>query len=63
MSIQNCIIHQIRNSLKYIASKDSKAFMKDLKQVYQATNEQMAIKALESLESTWGTKYSIVIQS
>lgn len=63
VNVQNCIIHQIRNSLKYIASKDSKAFMKDLKQVYQATNEQMAIKALESLESTWGTKYAIVIQS
>lgn len=63
VNIQSCIIHQIRNSIRYIASKDSKAFMKDLKQVYQATNEQMALKALESLESTWGTKYPIVIQS
>ncbi|TDT62890.1 transposase-like protein [Fonticella tunisiensis] len=63
VNIQNCIIHQIRNSIKYIASKDSKAFMKDLKQVYQATNEQMAVKALELLESTWGAKYPIVIQS
>lgn len=63
VSIQNCILHQIRNSIKYIASKDSKAFMKDLKLVYQATNEQVATNALESLESTWGTKYPIVIQS
>lgn len=63
VNIQSCIIHQIRNSIKYVASKDSKAFMKDLKQVYQATNEQMALKALESLETTWGTKYPIVIQS
>jgi transposase-like protein len=39
VNIQNCIVHQIRNSIKYVASKDSKAFMKDLKQVYQATNE------------------------
>jgi transposase-like protein len=63
VNIQNCIVHQIRNSIKYVASKDSKAFMKDLKQVYQATNEQMAVKALESLETTWGNKYPIVIQS
>lgn len=63
VNIQNCIIHQIRNSIKYVASRDSKAFMKDLKQVYQATNEQMAVRALESLETIWGKKYPIVIQS
>lgn len=63
VNIQSCIIHQIRNSIKYVASKDSKAFMKDLKQVYKATNEEIAIKALEDLEATWGTKYPIVIQS
>lgn len=63
VSIQNCIIHQIRNSIKYIASKDSKTFMKDLKGVYQAVNEEEALKALDMLESTWGHKYSIVIQS
>jgi putative transposase len=63
VSIQSCIIHQIRNSIKYIASKDSKSFIKDLKCVYQATSEQVAIDALEALEDTWGDKYSIVIQS
>ncbi len=63
VDIQNCIVHQIRNSIKYIASKDMKAFLKDLKQVYQAANEQMALKALESLESKWGNKYQIVLQS
>jgi putative transposase len=63
VNIQSCVVHQIRNSIKYVASKDSKIFMKDLKQVYQATNEEMALKALQSLESTWGDKYSIVIQS
>ncbi|AKN29704.1 transposase [Clostridium carboxidivorans P7] len=63
VSIQNCIVHQIRNSIKYIASKDSKAFMKDLKNVYKATNEDVALNALQSLEDTWGEKYSIVIQS
>jgi len=63
VNIQNCIIHQIRNSIKYVASKDSKAFMKDLRCVYQATNEEIAAKALQSLEATWGGKYPIVIQS
>jgi putative transposase len=63
VSIQSCIIHQIRNSIKYVASKDSKTFMKDLKQVYQAINEEMAINALQALEVTWGDKYPIVIQS
>lgn len=63
VNIQSCIIHQIRNSIKYIASKDSKAFMKDMKAVYQATSEQVAIDALQALEATWGAKYSIVIQS
>lgn len=63
VSIQNCIVHQIRNSIKYIASKDSKVFMKDLKNVYKATNEDVALNALQSLEDTWGKKYSIVIQS
>lgn len=63
VNIQSCIIHQIRNSIKYIASKDSKAFMKDLKAVYKATSEEMAVNALQTLESVWGDKYAIVIQS
>lgn len=63
VNIQNCIVHQIRNSLKYVASKDSKAFMKDLKGVYQAPTESSALSALDSLETTWDDKYSIVIQS
>jgi transposase-like protein len=63
VSIQSCIIHQIRNSIKYIASKDSKTFIKDLKGVYQAVNEQEALDSLDILESTWGHKYGIVIRS
>jgi transposase-like protein len=63
VNIQNCIIHQIRNSIKYVSSKDSKSFMKDLKCVYQATNEEVATNALQALEATWGNKYPIVIQS
>ena len=61
VNIQTCIIHQIRNSIKFIASKDCKTFMKDLKTVYKAVNETMATQALQSLEATWGTKYPIVI--
>ena len=49
VNIQTCIIHQIRNSVKYIASKDMKAFMKDLKAVYKVVNETMATQALQSL--------------
>ena len=63
VNIQNCIIHQIRNSMKYIPSKNIKAFMKDLKNVYKAVNETMAIQALEVLETTWGDKYPVAVQS
>ncbi|SMC28514.1 Transposase, Mutator family [Clostridium acidisoli DSM 12555] len=63
VNIQCCIIHQIRNSMKYVASKDMRAFMKDLKPVYKAVNEAMAVEALKALDSTLGSKYPIVIQS
>jgi transposase-like protein len=61
--VQKCIVHQIRNSLKYIASKDQKAFMKDLKLVYRAINKQVAEDELLNLEEKWGDKYPVVIQS
>ena len=61
--IQKCVIHQIRNSLKYVASKDQKAFMKDLKLVYKAINKNVAEDELLNLEEKWGDKYPIVIQS
>jgi len=61
--IQKCIIHQIRNSLKYVASKDQKAFMKDLKMVYQAATKSQAETELLNLEETWGKKYPIVLRS
>lgn len=63
VNIQTCIIHQIRNSIKYIASKDAKAFIKDLKCVYKAPTEEIALAELERVDSVWGDKYSIVIQS
>ncbi|MBU3146995.1 IS256 family transposase [Clostridium sp. CF012] len=63
VSIQTCIIHQIRNSFKYIASKDTKEFMRDLKCVYRASSEEIATNELEKLKDKWGAKYSIVINS
>ena len=61
--IQHCIIHQIRNSLKYIASKNQKAFMSDLKCVYKAATLTAAESALDELENKWGEKYPMVIKS
>lgn len=61
--IQKCIVHQIRNSLKYVASKDQKEFIKDLKLVYKAINKSVAEDELLKLSEKWGAKYPIVIQS
>ncbi|WP_025740949.1 IS256 family transposase [Salinivibrio socompensis] len=61
--IQHCIIHQIRNSMKYVASKNQKAFMADLKCVYKAVTLNAAEIALDELEAKWGDKYPIVIKS
>jgi len=61
--IQLCIVHQIRNSLKYVGSLDQKEFMKDLKTVYKATTEEIGRAALVELNSTWGEKYPVVIKS
>ncbi len=61
--VQTCIVHQIRNSLKYVASKNQKEFMKDLKTVYQADTIEEAEINLDHLEEKWGKKYPIVIKS
>jgi transposase-like protein len=61
--VQLCIVHQIRNSLKYVASKNQKEFMKDLKLVYQAISKEAAEVELDRLEEKWGDKYPIVINS
>jgi len=61
--IQLCVIHQIRNSLKYVASKNQKEFMKDLKKIYQAISKEQAETELDRLEEKWGNKYPIVIKS
>lgn len=61
--IQLCVVHQIRNSCKYVANKYLKDFMKDLKPVYQAPTIAAAETALDHLEATWGNQYPKVIES
>lgn len=61
--VQTCVVHQIRNSIKYISSKDQKAFMLDLKPVYKADNESQALTELDCLKEKWGNKYPMVIGS
>ena len=61
--IQKCVVHQIRNSLKYVASKDQKEFLKDLKLVYRAVNKAVAEDELSKLSEKWESKYPVVIES
>lgn len=61
--VQLCIVHQIRNSMKYVASKNQKAFMADLKPVYRASTKEAAEIALDELEAKWGDAYPLVINS
>ncbi len=61
--VQLCIIHQIRNSIRYVASKNHKEFMNDLKPVYQAVSKEAAEDALLALDEKWGKLYPIVLQS
>ena len=61
--IQNCIIHQIRNSSKYVSYKDIKELMKDLKAVYGAVDEQSALDALDVFSEKWDKKYPKISKS
>lgn len=61
--IQRCIIHQIRSSMKYIPYKDRKPFIADLKTVYTAVNEEMALDNLMILKDKWSNKYPTAIKS
>ena len=58
-----CVVHQIRNSIKYVGSKNQKEFLKDLKCVYQAVNKEAAENGLLKLEEKLGEQYPIVIRS
>ena len=61
--VQLCIVHQIRNSLKYVASKHQKVFANELKTVYKAFTKEEAELALDKMEEKWGKKYPIVFES
>ena len=61
--IQNCIIHQLRNSSKYVSYKDLKALMADLKAVYAAVDEPAALDALDTFAEHWDKKYPKISQS
>ena len=61
--VQRCIIHQIRHSLRYVTWKDRKAFVADLKTVYQASTLEQAEANLHQLAETWGSKYAIAVKS
>lgn len=54
---QRCIVHQVRNTLKYVPDKDRKAFAKDLKTIYQAVNEEKALESLDRVTEKWSPKY------
>ncbi len=54
---QRCIVHQVRNTLKYVPDKDRKAFATDLKTIYHASDESKAREALERVNEKWSPKY------
>lgn len=60
--IQLCIIHQIRNTIKYVSYKDQREFLADLKKVYGAESEEIALAHLESMQDSW-KKYGAVLDS
>ncbi|MED4600923.1 IS256 family transposase [Paenibacillus validus] len=61
--IQKCIIHQIRNSTRYVSYKDLKKVTADLKPIYKAATEEAALLELDRFEETWGSKYPLLVKS
>ncbi len=61
--IQKCVVHQIRNSIRYVSYKDTKKLLANLKLVYTAPAEDAALSALDDFEKIWGTRYPLVVQS
>lgn len=62
-STQICVVHQIRNSCRYVVWKDKKVFTQDMRDIYAAPTRQAAEAALESFEAKWGSKYGYAIKS
>ena len=61
--IQRCIVHQVRYSTKFVNYKDLKPFVKDLKEIYQASTEDLALENLDHFEEKWGKKYPSSVAS
>ncbi len=61
--IQKCVVHQIRNSLKYVSYKERKAMAEDLKSIYKAATEEMGLCALDAFEKRWDKRYPTVAKS
>jgi transposase-like protein len=61
--VQLCLVHQMRNSMKYISDKDVRLVVNDLKLIYKANNIDMAKHYLEEAEMKWGDKYKIIFKS
>jgi putative transposase len=61
--VQSCIVHQVRNTIKYVASKDVKVVIADMKLIYRAVNKELAEEHLNTFENKWGKKYPIAIRS
>lgn len=61
--IQKCIVHQIRNSTRYVSYQDLKKFSTDLKPIYKAISEEKALEEMDRFEEKWGKKYPLAIKS
>ena len=61
--VQKCVLHQIRNSTRYVSYKDIKIFTAGLKKIYRAATEELALAELDSFEEIWGKKYPLSIKS
>jgi transposase-like protein len=61
--VQLCLVHQMRNSMKYMSWKDLKPCIKDLKQIYKAVNAQMGLHYLDEAEKKWGDRYAVIFKS
>ena len=61
--VQKCIVHQVRNSVRYVSHKDRSSFVKDLKAIYKAVNQEEALGALQALEDKWQVKYPLAVKS
>jgi transposase-like protein len=61
--VQLCLVHQMRNSMKYLTNKDIKPAVRDLKKIYTAVNIDMGLHYLKQAEQTWGDKYGVIFKS